>query len=291
MDILTLYVGQGALSAVCAGKEAVIVDAHMPDCDDVTGSQIERSLDRYLSRSTVRGLILTGLDRDHACPGGVESILTKYEPSWIMYPKYYKDTDAAGETFEIIDRHEKRREKTLSPLLRQSVRVDRVESRQLTSLATYFSFELFSPHMDDMDSSNNSSIVLKLTGLDRTGFSYLITGDTETERWDSINRFFGKYLASDAMAASHHGGRSGLNPATLLLVNPNTVLISAGVGNSYGHPRGSVVQAYGEVAKHVFCTAVEGGMCLLTRRLGNDYETQLVRHFAEVGDSPLVKTQ
>jgi len=280
MDIFTLYVGQGALAAVCAGNEAVIVDAHMPDCDDITPPQIEQSLERYLSRSSVRGLILTGLDRDHACPAGVESILTKYEPNWIMYPKYYKDTDAAGEVFDIITRHEKRREKTSRPLSRKSVRVDRVESRQLTGLATYFSFELFSPHLDAMDRSNHSSIVLKLTGLDQTGFSYLITGDTETERWDSINRFFGKYLASDVMAASHHGGRSGLNPATLLRVKPNTVLISAGVDNSYGHPYGSAVKVYGEVARHVFSTHAEGGMCLLTRRLGDDFDTQLVQHFA-----------
>ena len=282
MDIFTLYVGQGALAAVRAGNEAVIVDAHMPECDDITPPQIERSLDCYLAKSNVRGLILTGLDRDHACPSGVESILTKYEPNWIMYPKCYKDTDAAGEVFDIITRHEKRREKTSRPLSRESVRVDRVESRPLTGLANYFTFELFSPHMADMDNSNNSSIVLKLIGLDQTGFSYLITGDTETERWDNINRFFGKYLASDVMAAPHHGARSGLNPATLLLVNPNTVLTSAGVDNSYGHPHGPAVQVYGKVAKHVFCTSAEGGMCLLTRRSGDDYETQLVQHFAPV---------
>src|SRR5258708_25336611 len=98
--------------------------------------------------------------------------------------------------------------------------------------------------MEEKESSNNRSIVLKLTGLDQTGFSYLITGDTETERWDSINRFFGKYLASDVMAASHHGGRSGLNPAPLLPVKPTTALIIAGVNNSYGTPYGSSVHGY-----------------------------------------------
>ena len=91
MDVFTLYVGQGALAAVRAGDEAMIVDAHMPDCDDVTQEQIEQSLDHYLSKSDVRGLILTGLDKDHACPAGVESILTHHQPDWVMYPTYYKD--------------------------------------------------------------------------------------------------------------------------------------------------------------------------------------------------------
>ena len=280
MDIFTLYVGQGSLAAVRSGSEALIVDAHMPECDDVTSEQIEKSLDHYLAKSNVCGLILTGLDKDHACPAGVESILTRYQPNWVMYPKYFKDTDAAGDVFATIARHERRREKTSRPLVRHSVRVDRVEGRNLTGLASSFTFELFSPHMDDMDSSNNSSIVLKLVGLDQNGFSYLITGDTETERWDSINRHFGKYLASDVMAAPHHGARTGLNAKTLFLVNPDTVLISAGVDNSYGHPYGVAVQAYQQVAKHIFCTIAEEGKCLLTRRMNNDFHTHLVQHFA-----------
>ena len=272
--------GRESLAAIRAGSEAVIVDAHMPKCDDVTSEQIEKSLHQYLAKRDVRGLILTGLDRDHACPAGVDSIFAQYAPDWVMYPKYFKDTDAAGEVFEIIARHEKRRSGTSRPLVRHSVRVDKVESRKLTGLASMFTFELFSPHMDDMDSSNNGSIVLRLAGLDEGGFSYLITGDTETDRWESINRYFGKYLASDVMAAPHHGARSGLNARTLLLVNPNTVLISAGVDNSYGHPYGVAVQAYQQVAKHVFCTIAENGKCLLTRRVGEDFHTHLVQHFA-----------
>ena len=111
----TLYVGQGALAAVRAGNEAAVIDAHMPECDDVTSEQIERSLDHYLRNSDVRGLILTGLNRDHACPAGVESILARYEPAWVIYPKYYKDTDAASDVFASITLHEKRRAKTSRP--------------------------------------------------------------------------------------------------------------------------------------------------------------------------------
>jgi beta-lactamase superfamily II metal-dependent hydrolase len=285
MDVFTLYVGQGSLAAIRAGDEAIIVDAHMPECDDVTQDQMEKSLHYYLSRKNVRGLILTGLDKDHACPAGVDSILTHYEPDWVMYPTCYKDTDTASEVFDIITRQEKRRGRTSRPLTRKSVRVDRVESRQLNNLARWFSFELFSPHMDDMDSSNNSSIVLKVTGLDATGFRYLITGDTETERWERINYFFGKYLLCDVLAAPHHGSRNGVNARSLLLIKPNTVLISAGVDNSYGHPDGSAVEVYQKVAKHVFMTNAEDGNCLLARRLGEDFDTQLVRHFEQAAAS------
>jgi beta-lactamase superfamily II metal-dependent hydrolase len=284
MDIFTLYVGQGALAAVRSGNEAIIVDAHMPTTEEVTAAQVEQSLSDYLRDSLVRGVVLTGLDGDHSHADGVETILTNHEPDWVMYPKCYKDTECAKQVFDSIERHEKRRANTAHPLRRHSVRLDRLDSRFLTGLADNFTFELFSPHIEDMDSSNNSSIVLKLVGLDATGFSYLITGDTETERWDTINRLFGKYLRTDVMAAPHHGSKNGVNAATLLHVSPNTVLISAGVNSQYGHPDPVAVRAYQAVAEHVFSTnATPDGTCLFTRRLNSDFDTRLVRH----ADAPL----
>jgi beta-lactamase superfamily II metal-dependent hydrolase len=191
MDILTLYVAQGSLAAVRSGQEVLLIDAHMPDCDDVTQGEIEATLEIFIGSRTVRGLILTGLDKDHACPAGVDSILVRYCPEWVMYPKYFKDTGAATEVFRIIDREVNRRGRTVRPLARKSVHVARADARYLSGLSSQFSFELFSPHMDDMDSSNNSSIVIKITGLERNGFSYLVTGDTEKDRWDGINKYFG----------------------------------------------------------------------------------------------------
>jgi len=278
MDVLTLFVAQGSLAAVRAGDDAIIVDAHMPDCDDVAPEQIEGTLDIFVKKRNVRGLILTGLDKDHACPYGVDSILRRYAPDWVMYPTCYKDTETASEVFAIIDREVSLRKKTARPLSKISVRVDKVESRFFNNLARNFSFELFSPHIEDMDSSNNSSIVIKVTGLDQTGFRYLITGDTETDRWERINEIFGKSLRSDVAAAPHHGSRTGVHVRTLLNISPNTVLISAGIDNSYGHPDGVAVEVYQEIAKHVFSTNVEGGMSLLTRRSHDDFQTHLVRH-------------
>ena len=107
-----------------------------------------------------------------------------------------------------------------------------------------------------MDSSNNCSIVLKLAGLDGDGFAYLITGDTENDRWDTITRLFGHGLASDVLSAPHHGSNNAAHPKMALLVSPNTVLISAGVDNQYGHPDSQAVKLYCLVAKHVFQTNV-----------------------------------
>jgi beta-lactamase superfamily II metal-dependent hydrolase len=278
MEILTLYVGQGSLVAIRSGTEALIVDSHMPTADDVTQEQIEQTLATFVGARRVRGLILTGFDDDHSCPAGVESILTTHTPDWVMYPKYYKPTDAATDVFATITREEKRRANSLRPLVRHSVRVDLVATRHLLGLAGSFTFELFSPHMEDMDSSNNSSLVLKVTGLDATGFSYLITGDTETGRWERINAIFGAAIRSDKMAASHHGSITGVNAESLLLISPHTVLISAGHDNQYGHPDTAAIKVYSRVAQRVYSTHVDGGHCLFSRRVAQGFETHLVRH-------------
>jgi len=276
MNILTVYVGQGALAAARNGSEVVIVDSFMPSSDEELTADIKYQLDIFAKGCRVIGLVLTGFDNDHAHPDGVDHILSRFKPDWIMYPKYYHDTDNARSVFQIIQKYEQRRARTSRPLRRVSVRLDRLDSRILSGLATQLTFELFSPHIEDMESSNSCSLVLKLTGAGPTGFSYLITGDTETERWDTINRLFGRTMKSDVMAAPHHGSRSGCNPTTVALVSPNTVLISAGVDNQYGHPHPQALAVYQRIAQHVYATNIEGGVSLFTKRAGDDFDTTVM---------------
>lgn len=277
MDIITLNVGQGSFAIVRNGDDAIIVDSCIPPSGDDTVTYVKGMLSAFLKNYLVRGLILTGFDEDHSDASGVGLVLKKYRPDWVMYPKYFKDTEMAKKVFQIIAQQEKERQNSGSPLKKISVRLDKIESRILTGLSEYFDFELFSPHPEDMDSSNNSGIVLRLQGKSNGGFSYLITGDTEYSRWETINRLFGKTLHSDVMAAPHHGSKTGLNVKTLLLVAPNTVLISAGVDNQYGHPDSQAVAVYGKVAKHVFATNVDDGASLFTYLSANDLETKLIK--------------
>ena len=277
MSILTLYVGQGALAVVRNGGEAIIVDSYLPGVDDRLRRRVKEMLDRILRGHRTAGLVLTGFDADHSSPDGVDLILSRYEPGWIMYPKYYKDTDTASKVFRIIESHERRRSSTLNPLRRVSVRVDTVESRELEGLSTRFRLELFSPHFEDMDNSNNSSIVLRVTGLGVNTFSYLITGDTEKDRWERINEIFGGNLRSQVLAAPHHGSKNAVHIGALLNIEPNTVLISAGVDNQYGHPDPQAVRVYRQVAEHVYSTNVEGGVSLYTTRGTSGLETQLAQ--------------
>jgi beta-lactamase superfamily II metal-dependent hydrolase len=276
MNVITVNVGQGALAIVRDQKEAIIVDCLIPPSDDETVAYVKEIMALSLKDHYVKGFVVTGFDSDHSEIVGASLVLRKYRPDWIMYPKYYKDSDEAKKVFALIAEEEAARRQTNRPLRRVSVRVDKLDSRKLTGLSDKFDFELFSPHIEDMDCSNNCSIVLKLTGVGPRGFSYLITGDTENPRWERINKLFGGALKSHVLAAPHHGSKNATHPASLLSIDPHTVLISAGVGSQYGHPHPQSLQVYKRIAKHVFSTNMEGGVSLLTQPGSNELTTTLI---------------
>jgi beta-lactamase superfamily II metal-dependent hydrolase len=276
MNILTVGVGQGAMAIIRHANEAIIVDSRIPPCDDSTVAIVKEILAMSLKGHFVKGLILTGFDDDHSDIVGASIILRKYRPDWVMYPKYYKDSREAKRVFALIDEEEKLRGGTSKPLTRYSVRLDQLAKRHLSGLSENFDFELFSPHIEDMDCSNNCSIVVKVTGRGPRGFSYLVTGDTENDRWETIAKLFGDKLKSHVLAAPHHGSKNATHPASLLQIAPHTVLISAGVDSQYGHPDPNAVKVYSRVAKYVFSTNMEGGVSLLTQPGANEITTTLI---------------
>ena len=273
MEVLTLYAGQGNFAVVRHGGQAIAVDTRWP-AD--RSEDIASKVDRFLRRRELVGVVLTGFDDDHADPDGLDRLLEDYAPAWVMYPKYFKDTENARLLFNVIRKHERRRENTRNPLARVSVRLDRLDSRYLDDLSDEFDLELFSPHVEDMDSSNNCSIVLKIEGIGPGGFAYLVTGDTENPRWDRIVALFDDALVADVLAAPHHGSKNAAHAGMALAVSPDTVLISAGVDNQYGHPDAKAVALYSRVADHVFKTNIRTGVSWLTRRVGSDFPTQRV---------------
>ena len=191
MEALTLYVGQGNFAVIRHGNQAIAVDTRW---FAERAEDIESKVSRFLARRELVGVVLTGLDDDHADPVGLDWLLENYAPDWVMYPKYFKDTENAKLVFNVIRKHERRRKNTPNPLKRVSVRLDRLERRYLDDLSDEFELELFSPHIEDMDNSNNCSIVLKIEGIGPGGFAYLVTGDTENPRWDRIVELFGRSI-------------------------------------------------------------------------------------------------
>ena len=267
MNIYTLNVGQGQFVVVTGNTQAIIIDSYVslnPTADIVN---VKGALATILQGKEFVGLMVTGFDADHFNEVGMQIVLNKYRPHWIMYPKYFKDTSVAGSCFAVIKTFEKQKVFT-----RYSVALDRNDTRFYYKLSDDFQIEAFSPHSEDMNSSNNCSLVCKIKERS-TGATYLVTGDTENDRWQSIVRIFGSAIASDVLAAPHHGSRNGVSEAAMRLINPHTVLVSAGVENQYYHPAPEATKLFAAYAQKYFSTSYGGGQSLKTVATGVNVST------------------
>jgi beta-lactamase superfamily II metal-dependent hydrolase len=258
MQIYTLNVGQGQFVVATGDSEAIIIDTYVPLTPTQDIVNVKGALATILRGRELIGLMVTGFDSDHFNEVGIKIVLNKYRPNWIMYPKYFKATKTADACFAAIKSFE-----TQKAFTKYSVSLDRNDTRFYNKLSTNFQIEAFSPHTEDMNSSNNCSLVCKIKE-NSTGRSYLVTGDTENDRWSSITRIFGGSIAADVLAAPHHGSKNGISPSAIALIKPHTVLISAGVSNQYGHPDTEATKLFAAHAQKYFSTNYDNGQSLRT---------------------------
>jgi competence protein ComEC len=258
MNIYTLNVGQGQFVVVTGDTDAVIIDSHVPLDASQPVVNVKRALAKALEGKNLVGFIATGFDADHFNEVGLKIILNKYRPKWFMYPKYFKGTDEADKCFKVISDY-----RLTNDLSKISVLLDDASKRFYTKLSVDLQFELFSPHPADMDSSNNCSLVCKVREQS-TSATYLVTGDTENARWDSIVRYFGGSVEAHVLAAPHHGSGNGITERALACIRPHTTLISAGVDNQYGHPDRDTVKLMERFSKECYSTNYGGGQSLRT---------------------------
>jgi beta-lactamase superfamily II metal-dependent hydrolase len=279
LNIYTLNVGQGQCVVVKGQKEAVIVDTYVPLNTEQETVFVKAAFSKILAETNVVGVIFTGFDDDHFCDVGVQLALNKYRPDWVMYPRYYKGTKTATACFATIDALEKSMKEQKKTLLRHSIDLaDTKQSSTYDSISSEFIFEVFSPHKADMNSSNNGSIVCKITERS-TGATYLVTGDTEVDRWKKLVELFKGRLKSDVMAAPHHGSRNGITEEVLKYVQPHTVIVSAGIESEYGHPHPEAINLYRKHAQKHWQTNVKDGQSIRTEVLRGDGTARIVNSY------------
>lgn len=258
MKIYTLNVGQGQFVVVVGASEALVVDTSVPLSPDKPIINVISALVDILKGKNLVGLMITGFDADHFNEVGLKIVLNKYRPNWIMLPKFFKETKEAAAGRAVIKNFEQGKEIT-----KHLISLGDNAYRFYTTLSTDFTFEMFSPHKEDMDLSNNASLVCKITEKS-TGATYLVTGDTENERWKRIAAIFGSSIKCDVLDAPHHGSKNGITSEAIKLMKPNTVLISAGVGNKFGHPDAEAVNIFRLAAQNVYSTNDNNGQSILT---------------------------
>jgi competence protein ComEC len=104
------------------------------------------------------------------------------------------------------------------------------------------------------DAPNNTSIVLRIVYGDT---SFLFTGDAEREEEQDILNA-GYALSSTVLKVGHHGSDTSTTYPFLYEVMPQYAVISAGSGNSYGHPDEGTLSRLRDAEAKVFRTDLQG---------------------------------
>jgi beta-lactamase superfamily II metal-dependent hydrolase len=115
-------------------------------------------------------------------------------------------------------------------------------------------FTIVCPDAYDYSDDNDNSIGIRLVHGDN---SFLMLGDASSQmEW--VMMMSGLTLQSDVYLASHHGSTYSTSDEFLAAVAPSCVVISAGYGNSYGHPTRRVLQAVKNSGASLYRTDLQG---------------------------------
>lgn len=185
-------------------------------------------------------VLATHPDKDHI--GGLIDVLKRYEVGKIITTENVSDSAVSGAFSEAV------KNETTDILL--------ARAGQVLQLGASTSIAIFSPASDPTSwESNTSSIVLQL----RFGeIEFMFTGDATVNIEEYLSKTYGDVLESEVLKLGHHGSRTATADLFLDVVMPEYAVVSAGRGNSYGHPHTEVVDKVSEREINLLSTADSG---------------------------------
>ncbi len=255
INITYLDVGQGDSSVIeLPDSKTLVIDAGK------SGREVAAYL-KYRGKKTIDSVILSHPHPDHT--GGVNYLLANFKVKelWdngrLVYP----------EGFLNGSRH------------RSFERGDIIEGKGYKIYALHPYKEFYTLEGDEYNEENNSSLVLKIDGKEK---SFLFAGDIEEEAEEDISHL-GQWLKSDAIKIPHHGGKTSASACFLNAVSPQIAVISAGRDNAFGHPHEETLDMLGntkiyrtDIDGAIKITEKDGGLVVKTYK---DFQFEKTRNF------------
>lgn len=127
-----------------------------------------------------------------------------------------------------------------------------------------------SPTQGSKKNLNNYSAVIRISYGDT---SFLFMGDAEKSVEKQLLKS-GQELCSDVLKAGHHGSNTASSEEFLQAVLPKYAVISAGTGNSYGHPHAETLKRLQKVKAEVFRTDKQGSITAISNAQTIDFNTE-----------------
>lgn len=223
------------------------------------GGRAQGEVLAYLEAQGVTSLelvVASHADADHI--GGLEAVVTRYRP------RFFLDNDLPHDT------------QTYQGLLRA---VRDAGSQLIPPTARRIglgeaSLQVIPPPDDPTLGSNDHSVGLIVTYGE---FRSALTGDAEQPEFgwwlENVPELLGPV---QVYKAAHHGSPNGDSTASMETFRPETVVISVGEGNSYGHPSAQALGLYRDAEATVYRTD-ESGTLTVTATANGDYQLKTSR--------------
>ena len=177
---------------------------------------------------TIDLIILTHPEFDHL--SGLNEILKKYKVSNILWTGIVRDTAEYKEWKKLIE------EEKAEIFIAKAGQKILWESETNNYMEVLYPFENLEGKV--FEDSNNTSIISKLVFGKN---SFLFTGDAyKNVEGELINKK--AEIDSDVLKVSHHGSKTSSSEEFIKSVSPQIAVISAGIGNKYGHPHQEVLE-------------------------------------------------
>lgn len=232
LSVTFLDVGQGNAVLVEQGGAYMLIDGGNRDYSSFVVS--------YLKEQGVEELayvIASHYDADHL--NGVVGALHAFSCGQVLAPDYVTDT-RVYESFERV-------------ITEQDIALAYPAVGDNYALGDA-SFTVVCPKAYDPKEDNDNSVGIRLV---YGNTSFLICGDAgKAEEQAMLDS--GVTLESDVYLASHHGSEGSSSEAFMRAVSPSAVVISAGAGNSYGHPTRTVLDRVRACGAALYRTDLQG---------------------------------
>lgn len=251
LEIKMLDIGQGDAILIRTPVQTVLVD---------TGDVDQReNLVQILKRegvTTIDKLIISHPHADHL--GGAMGVLTNFKVQSV----YDNGQTTTTATYR----------KYIKKITEQKITYQQLLEGETLDFGEGVRFEVFSPSKKEVQSEkdlNMNSIVGKLSYGE---FSMIFTGDCEADREKAIVKRYSTQLKSLILKSPHHGSKTSSNQAFLKAVAPETVLVSCGNGNEYGHPHEPVMNRYKKMGLQIYRTDQDGTLTVVSD--GKSYQVK-----------------
>ncbi len=214
-----LDVGQSDCSIVVCNDEVMVIDTgSYPQLADIQEALYA------LEVETIDYLVVTHQHDDHM--SGAERLIEHYDVKNIIMPTLSNENAVKSETYYRLLRAIT--DNNVNPISAQGLDKFNLGGASIDILAPQKQYKEL----------NNMSIVMKIT-YGETAF--LFQGDAESQVEKDL--LFSDFdLSADVLKLGHHGSKTASTEKYLDAVNPEVAIVSCGQGNSYGHPRVTVME-------------------------------------------------